>query len=146
MKVNVFIDYEDLFWNLVITLKENGIPINEVPVSLVNEYLSILMNNSSKQNINVRYTLDDKTRENFLKNKSRYYKYNEINNSFILLEGRRTSDIIMKHQVCLPSYVLKSIYDSNVIIKTLEAYANILTLSTKEEVKKIKKKTKNKKK
>ena len=134
--MNIDIDFETLFSNLLITLRENGINIDKIPYSLIDKYGTILLDSLNKQNISINYILDNENIDNFLIRNKNYYEDSKIDGSIIILKKIPIDLMIFKHQGWLPPRILRSIYNKEVVVKTLEAYIDeLIELKEKENIK-----------
>ena len=146
MKEKVTIYFDDLFSNLIITLRENGINEDKIPYSLIDQYGTILRDNLNKRNIQINFAVNNDNIDNFLIRNKEYYKDSETDGSIMILKKKDIVQMVLEHQSCLPASILRSIFNQDVITQTLEAYIDELVSSQEKENAKTKVKKINSKK
>ena len=122
MNSRVTINFEELFNNLLITLRENGINVNKISYNLIDRYGVLILHNLNNKGIDVKFNLDNSYIDSFFDKYKELYKESDTDASILVLKKISLDELILQYQACLPSIVLESMYDKDVYNEIADIY------------------------
>ena len=134
-KTRCNLELQDLVGNLFITLKQAGINDDRLSYRLIDTYADLLLEELSKQHIDVYFRLSRELTDQFLDENQNLYEESADGKSIILLEDLSDSDLVKKYRGYLTVKVLIALVDKGLTIKVLQAYKEDKIRDHKEAIK-----------
>lgn len=128
---------DDLVYNLLYTLKSNGIDTNKVSYNLISEYVMVLRKKFYELDVHIQFLFSSKDTENFLELNNGLFidvdnKYIQVTRDLSLEELNERIDSELSYEVTY------AILDEEVIETIIDAYENELNEQLKPKTKKFK--------
>ena len=142
-KAKCYLELQDLVGNLFITLKQAGINEDRLSYRLIDTYADLLLEELSKQHIDVYFRLSRELTDQFLDENQNLYEESADGKSIVLLEDLSASDLVKKYRGYLTVKVLIALVDKGLTIKVLQAYKEDKIRDHKETIKLVDSKIKD---